>query len=219
MLDSVLSVAVSLITAVTTVLLTFYGRDRKKKSSSLKALETEISQNDIHTEMIAHDLFQFRDGTGEVANERTTLPLETSAYELVKNSGFLATLPPTSRQSIHYHYTLVRSLNRKLEQRNDVQHGVGSSGESSAVNDIDEMILHRIIDISDPRRLEVIAENLRENEIVESEFRNASESQPDEREERKDLPRQTYDGILHFVENEMRSEGIIPRLSELFSRM
>jgi len=212
-LSGLLSVApsavISIFTAVITVALTFWFRGKREAITTLRALKTELEQNDIHGEMVMHDIFQFRDGYEPSGDERTTIPFQISAYDRLKNSGLLAELPQHSKESIHYHYTLINTLNRRLEQREDTRYHAPWQKREGMIKRIDKSILGHLIDVSGSARLEVMSENLRDNEVVEDEVAEASDEVPDETEFSHDRPRQTFIGIIDLVDEEIDERNVL----------
>jgi hypothetical protein len=202
------SAVISIFTAIFTVALTFWFQRKIEAINILRALRTELEQNDIHGEMVMHDIFQSRDGYEPSGDERTTIPFQTSAYDRLKNSGLLAELPQNSKESIHYHYTLINTLNRRLEQREDARYHLAWQKRDGMIERIDKNILGSLIDVSDSARLEVMSENLRDNEEVEKEIAEASEEVPDGTEVGDNSPRQTFDGIIDLVDEEIDERNI-----------
>lgn len=202
------SVLIAIFTAIITVALTFWFQSRREAVNTLRAFRTELEQNDIHGEMVMHDIFQFRDGYEPSNDERTTIPFQTSAYDRLKNSGLLAELPQKSKESIHYHYTLINTLNRRLEQREDARYHLPFQKRDGMIERIDKTILGHLIDVSAPARLEVMSENLRENTEVEEEIAEASEEVPDETDFGDESPRQTFDGIIDLVDEEIDERNV-----------
>lgn len=206
--SSSISALVSVFTAVTTVYLAFWFRNKKDKINALRAVRTEIVQNDIHAEMVLHDLFQMRDGFEYNDDGRTTIPFQTSGFEHLKNTGILAGLPQIAKESIHYHYTLIKTLNRRLEQREDVRLHVSSLQRPGTITSIDNTIFNHLIDVSDPARLEAMSANLRENSKLVEKLANAAESTPDETQQSEQYPRQSFDGVIDFINQEIERDNI-----------
>jgi hypothetical protein len=207
-LSSTPSALISIFTAVITVGLTFWVQGKREAINTLRALKTELEQNDIHAEMMMHDIFQFRDGYEPTGDERTTIPFQTSAYDRLKNSGLLAELPQNSKESIHYHYTLLNTLNRRIEQREDARYHIEWQRRDGMIERIDKTILGHLIDVSGSARLDVMSENLRDNEEVEEELAEASEQVPDETGFSDDRPRQTFYGIIDQIDEEISERNL-----------
>lgn len=203
----------SLIISIATVLVTvgsaFWLREKQDKIDTLRAVVAEIEQNDIHAETVIHHLFQERNGFSHPGDNRDVSLFQTSAYDNIKNSGELSQLPENVRRSLHYHYTVISALNRRLEQRQDAQLITSSTNRKNTEVNIDRSVFDLVAEVSSPDRLQITASNLRNNSIIEYHLRGKYRLKSDQTQLPAGDPRQTFDGIKAFLIEEINNSNIL----------
>lgn len=157
--DLLLNTIVPIFVAFATVFLTLWFREKTKVVNSLRAVQTELRHNDDLAESMLHDLFSNRDSNTSLSNllARDSVPLQTSAYEHLVNSGAAVKINDDLEDSIWYHYLVVRKINGYLSRRHEFL-------DKPDVERADEEILDGILYLSDYNRLDVMESNLQNND-------------------------------------------------------
>lgn len=212
------SVFVSLLTAVVTVQLTFWYHDRRDRRSALRAFESEIHLNDMETEMVIHDIFGHRDGFEDDSDTRTTVRLATSGYDKMKTTGTLTMMSYNANESIRSYYTMLRLINRTLQQREDIRYNLPWSKREYAIETVDSQLLTYICTICGPRRLELVADRLNENEEVEQKLREQAE-QKSGRGSGGTPIFGDYDEVSYYLTKELTDLRIFPRWKDMKKRL
>lgn len=134
--------AISALTAVFSVTLTFFLYRKRDKINSLRAIKSETEQNRETAEIIhrhvSGDMILREEG-----KERppSLTPFSTHAFQTAKNAGVLARLPDDVRDTISEYYTLIDTTNHQLEYRQQMRGTSRAlSGFSDRMNSLD---LHR----------------------------------------------------------------------------
>ncbi|KZN23040.1 hypothetical protein A4G99_16100 [Haladaptatus sp. R4] len=211
-------IIVSLLTAVVSVQLTFWYHDHRDRRNALKAFQSEIHLNDKETEMMIHDIFKKRNGFEDDSNTRNTVRLAISGYETLKNSGTLTRMPERAKKSIRSYYTILRLINRTLQQREDVRYNLPSSKRDHAIETVDSQLLTNICTICGPTRLELVADRLKDNDEVEGTLREYSNKKAG-----RDLGGipiyGDYEEVSHHISNELESLRILPHWTDLKEKL
>lgn len=147
---------VSALTAVFSVLLTFFLYRKRDKINTLRAIKSESEQNretaeTIHRHVSGDMLLR------EEGKERppSLSHFSTHAFQTAKNAGVLARLPADVRETITEHYTLIETTNHQLEYRQQMRSTSRAlSGFTELMNSLDLVIqlkLHSLgtADLSD----------------------------------------------------------------------
>lgn len=212
------SILVSLLTAVLSVQLTFWYHDRRDRRNALKAFESEVHLNDMETEMMIHDIFSQRNGLEDNSHTRNTVRLATSGHETLKNSGTFTRMPDRAKESIRSYYTMLRLINRTLQQREDVRYNLAWSKHDHAIETVDRQLMTYICTICGPTRLEMVAERLQDNEKVEESLREYAENK-----EGRDLGGipiyGDYEEVSYHVSKELESLRILPQWDDLMDKV
>lgn len=147
---------VSALTAVFSVILTFFLYRKRDKINTLRAIKSEAEQNRETAETIhrhvSGDMLLRKEG-----KERppSLSHFSTYAFQTAKNAGVLARLPADVRDTITKHYTLIETTNHQLEYRQRMRSTSRAlSGFTELMNSLDLVIqlkLHSLgtADLSD----------------------------------------------------------------------
>lgn len=147
---------VSALTAVFSVILTFFLYRKRDKINTLRAIKSEAEQNRETAETIhrhvSGDMLLRKEG-----KERppSLSHFSTHAFQTAKNAGVLARLPADVRDTITKHYTLIETTNHQLEYRQRMRSTSRAlSGFTELMNSLDLVIqlkLHSLgtADLSD----------------------------------------------------------------------
>lgn len=212
------SVIASLIVAVVSVQMTFWYHNRRDKRNALQAFQSEVWLNDMETEMMIHDLYSDQDGYDANSDTRNTVKLATSGYETLNDSGYLAEMPQRAKDSIQSYYTMLRLINRTLDQRSEVRFRLTGGDRHETLEEVDYELLTYICTICGPVRLEMVADRLSGNEVVQERLEENAENKS--REEEGGIPIYSdYEEVSYYASEELESMRILPRWSEVRGRL
>lgn len=208
--DLVLTTIIPVITAIISVFLTLWFREKTKTVNSLRAVQTELRHNDDLGESMLHDLFSNRDsetGLGDLL-ARDSVPLQTSAYEHLVNSGTAVKIDDELEDSIWYHYLVIRKINGYLSRRHEFMDKID-------VERADDEILDGILYLSDYDRLDVMEANLQNNNEALNEIKNVKDRQQkleDSDWDDGNITKHTFLSIAHMIDEAIYVQHWLPTI-------
>lgn len=203
-----LTTIVPVFTAISSVLLTLWFREKSRVVNSLRAVQTEMRHNDELGESMLHDLFGNRDSEIGVTEllARDSVPLQTSAYEHFVNTGGAVKISDELEDSIWYHYLVVRKINRNLSRRHDYL-------DKPDIERADGQILDGILYLSDYDRLDVMESNLENNDEALEEIQEAKERQwnlEDSDWNEGDITKHTFLSVADLIDEAIYKQHWVP---------
>jgi len=130
------SIVVSIITALVTVLLTFWFYRIRDKLLALRSLKAEIKYNQAAAEELQRCIEEdneLRSNGKEIVESLDQF--HTSAFENTKNRGVLVWLSAEVEVSILEYYSRIDRINQQIQQRASIRTG------GRALKDYDEMMM------------------------------------------------------------------------------
>lgn len=204
----IISTIIPVITAISSVFLTLWFREKTKTVNSLRAVQTELRHNDDLGESMLHDLFGNRDSDTGLSDllARDSVPLQTSAYEHFVNSGTAVKINDDLEDSIWYHYLVVRKINGYLSRRHEFL-------DKPDVERADNEILDGILYLSDYNRLDVMETNLQSNDEALDKIQDAKDRQEELESsdwDDGDITRHTFLSIADMIDEAIYEQHWLP---------